>query len=114
CRTSCSCRRRRFFRRGCARANVCKVLAHSHFSEKYRTLKNVIARRAAAISPFPLDIVGYVVGADLLAMAIDTPVCCVNVRAPLEHSRLWARINVSPLFVGLRIETSYLPVGYHR
>jgi len=107
--TSCSCRRRRFLGRGCARANVCEVLAHPHFSEKYRPLKNVIARRAAAIAPLPLDIVGDVVGADLLAMAIDAAVCCVNVPAPFEHSRLRARINVRPLFVGFRIEMSDLP-----
>jgi hypothetical protein len=108
-RTSCSCRRRRFFGRGCARANACEVLAHSHFSKKYRPFEDVIARRAAAIAPFPLDIVGDVVGADLLAMAIDAAVCCVNVPAALEHSRLRARINVRPLFVGFRIEMSYLP-----
>ena len=108
-RTSCSCRRRRFFRRGGARANVCEVLSHSHFSEKYRPFKNVIARRAAAIAPFPLDIVGDVVGADLLAMTINATVCCVNVLAPREHSRLRARINVRPLFVGFRIEMSDLP-----
>jgi hypothetical protein len=107
--TSCSCLRRRFFGRGCARANICEVLTHSHFSEKYRPLKNVIAWRAAAIAPFPLDIVSDVVGADLLAMAIDAAVCCVNVRASVEHSRLRARINVRPLFVGFRIEMSDLP-----
>ena len=76
--------------RGCARANVREVLSHSHFSEEYRPLKNVIARRAAAIAPFPLDIVRDVVGADLLAVAIDAAVCCVNVLAALEHSRLRA------------------------
>jgi hypothetical protein len=108
-RTSCSCRRRRFFGRGCARANVCEVLAHPHFSQKYRPIENIIARRAAAIAPFPLDIVGDVVGADLLAMAIDAAVCCINSPAPLEHSRLRARKNVRPLFVGFRIEMSDLP-----
>ena len=109
-----SCRRRRFLGRRCARANVCKILAHPHFSEKYRPLKNVIARRAAAIAPFPLDIVGDVVGADLLAMAIDAAVCCVNVLAPREHSRLRPRINVRSLFVGFRIEMSDLPRRNHR
>ena len=44
-----------------------------------------------------------------MAMAIDTAVCRVNVRAPVEHSRLRARINVRPLFVGFRIEMSDLP-----
>ena len=95
--------------RRCARADVGEVLAHSHFSEKNWTIKNVIARRATAISPFSLDIVGDVVGADLLGMAIDAAVCCVNVLAPREHSRLWPRINVRPLFVGFRIEMSDLP-----
>ena len=42
-------------------------------------------------------------------MAIDAAVCCVNVLAPREHSRLRARINVRPLFVGFRIEMSDLP-----
>jgi hypothetical protein len=99
--------------RRCARTNVRDVLAHSHFSQKYWTIENVIARRAAAIAPFPLDIVGDVIRADLLAMAIDAAVCCVNVRAPVEHSRLRARINVRPLFVGFRIEMSDLPRWNH-
>jgi hypothetical protein len=85
--------------RRCARANICEVLAHSHFSEEYGSLKNVIPWRAAAISPLSLDIGGDVIGADLLAMAIDAAVGSINVRTSLEHSRLWARINVCPLFV---------------
>src|SRR4029077_3288185 len=95
--------------RRCARANVCEVLPHSHFSEKHRPLKNVIEWRAAAIAPFSLDIVGDVVGTDLLAMAIDATVRCINVFAPREHSRLRTRINVGPLFVGFRTEMSNLP-----
>ena len=110
-RTSCSCRRRRFLLRRGPRANVCEVLSHSHFSDQYRPLKNVIARRAAAIAPFSLDIVGDVVGPDLLSMAIDAAVCCVNVRALFEHSGLRTWINVRPLFVGFRIEMSDLPRG---
>src|SRR5262245_46924603 len=47
-------------------------------------------------------------------MEIYAAICCVNVCAPLEHSRLRPRINVRPLFVGLRIETSDLPVGNDR
>src|SRR4029077_6145278 len=108
-RTSCSCRRRRFLWGGCARPNVCEVLTHSHFSEKYRALKNVIARRAAAIAPFPLDIVGGVIGADLLAMAIDAAVGRVNALATFEQPRLRTRINVRSFFVGFRIEMSDLP-----
>ena len=104
-----SCRGRRFFRRGCARTDVCEILTHSHLAEEYRTIKNVISRCAAASAPFSLDIVSDVIGADLLAMAIDAAVCCVNAPAPLEHSRLRARINVRPLFVGFRIEMSNLP-----
>jgi hypothetical protein len=72
-------------------------------------MKNVIARCAAAIAPLPLNIVSDVIGSDLLAMAIDATVCCVNVPASFEHSRLRARINVSPLFIRFRIEMSDLP-----
>src|SRR5262245_43032132 len=42
-------------------------------------------------------------------MAVDAAVCCVNVRAAVEHSRLRARINVRPLFVRFRTEMSDLP-----
>ena len=42
-------------------------------------------------------------------MAIDTAVCCVNVLALFEHSRLRTGINVRPLFVRFRIEMSDLP-----
>jgi hypothetical protein len=72
-------------------------------------MKNVIARCAAAIAPLPLNIVSDVIGSDLLAMAIDAAVCCVNVAASFEHSRLRARINIRPLFVRFRIEMSDLP-----
>jgi hypothetical protein len=89
-------------------------LTHSHFSEKYRALKNVIARRAAASAPFSLDIVGDVVGANLLSMAIDAAVCCVNVLALFKHSGLRTWINVRPLFVGFRTEMSDLPRGNDR
>jgi hypothetical protein len=69
-----------------------RARAHTMFSEVWPfafsfentgSLKNVIAWCAAAIAPFSLDIVGDVVGADLLAMAINAAVCCVNVLAAL-------------------------------
>src|SRR5262249_19860417 len=44
---------------------------------------------------------------------IDAAVCCVNMRAALEHSRLRARINIRPLFVGFRIQMSDLPGRNH-
>ena len=84
---------------GCARADVCEVLSHSHFSKKYRALKKVIARCAAAIAPFSLDVVRGVIGADLLAVAINAAVGSVNPCATLKHSRLWLRINIRSLFV---------------
>jgi hypothetical protein len=74
------------------------------------TIKNVIERSAAAIPPFSVDIGGAIVGADLLAMAIDAAVSRINMRAPLVHSRLRSRINVRPFFVGFRIEMPDLPV----
>jgi len=69
-----------------ARANICNVLAHAHFPEKYRPLENVIARRAATLSPFSLDIVRRVIGAHLLAVTINAAVRSVNTRSPRDHS----------------------------
>jgi hypothetical protein len=108
---SCGARRLRtlLFRR-CARANVCNVLAHAHFSEKYRPLENVIARRTAAVAPFAIDIGPRVIGADLLAVTINAAVRSVNARAALEHSRLWHWIGIAAFFVGLRIEVPDLPI----
>jgi hypothetical protein len=101
-------RARRF--RGRARADVRDVLAHTHFAKKHRLLENVIARRAATISPFSLDVGRSVIGAHLLTVTINAAVCGVNVRAALEHSRLGLRINVGAFLVGLRIEMPDLPV----
>ena len=101
------------FRRG-ARADVCNILAHAHFSEKYRPLKNVIARRATALSPFSLNIVRRVIGAHLLAVTINAAVRSVNARAARDHSRLWHWINVRALLVGLRVEMSDLPIRNDR
>jgi hypothetical protein len=112
-RRGCGCGSRRLrtllFRR-CARANVCNVLAHAHFSEKYRPLENVIARRAATGAPFALDIGPRVLGAHLLAVTINAAVCSVNARASFKHSRLWLRIVLRAFLVGLRIEMSDLPI----
>src|SRR4030095_5994266 len=77
-------------------------------------IENVIARCAAAIAPFSLDIVGDVIRAHLLTVAIDAAVRRVNARAARDRSRLRPRINVCPLFVGFRIEMSDLPRREHR
>jgi len=50
-------RAERFPFRRRARADIRKILAHTHFSEKYWPLKNIIARCTAAVAPFALDIV---------------------------------------------------------
>jgi hypothetical protein len=76
-------------------------------------LENVIARRAPAVSPFSLDIVGSVIGADLLAVTIDAAVRSVNAPAPLDHSRLRLWINVGAVLFHLRIEMSDLPIRDH-
>jgi hypothetical protein len=83
----------------CARADVCEVLSHSHFSKEYRALEKVITWCAAAISPASLYIVRGVIGADLLTVAINAAVGSINMRAALEHSRLGLRINVCSFFV---------------
>jgi len=97
-----------FHRRACA--NVCQVLTHAHFAEKYWPLENVVAGRAAAVTPFALDIGRRVIGAHLLAVAIDTAVRCVNMRTAFHHSRLRHWINIGAFLVGLRIEVSDLPI----
>jgi hypothetical protein len=93
-----------------ASANIRDVLAHSHFPEKHRPLENVIARRAAAITPTTLDIGRGVIGADLLAVTINAAVRSIDPRAAFEHSRLRLRINVGGILVGLRIQRSDLPI----
>jgi hypothetical protein len=96
--------------RGGARADVRDVLTHPHFSKKHRLFENVIARRAAAISPFPFDVGCRVVSAHLLAVTINAAVRSVNARAALGHSRLRLRINIRAFFVRLWIEMSDLPI----
>jgi hypothetical protein len=106
---SASWSRARLFGWG-ARTYVRDVLAHAHFPKKHRLLENVIARRAATISPFSFDVGRGVIGADLLAVTINAAVRGVNVRAALEHTRLRLRINLGAFFVRLRIEMPDLPV----
>jgi len=93
-----------------AGADVCQVLAHAHFPEKYRPLENVIARRAAAVPPFALDIIRRVIGTHLLAVTIDAAVRGVNMGTALDHSRLRHWISIGAFLVGLRIEVSDLPI----
>src|SRR5262249_15602255 len=114
-RGACATSRRRtflFLWRACA--DVRKVLPHAHLPEKNRSFENVIARRAAAVTPFPLDIVSRVFRADLLTVAINATVRSVNARALLDHSRLRHWINICAFLIGLRIKMSDLPIGDHR
>jgi hypothetical protein len=97
-----------------ARANVGNVLAHAHLSKKDRSFKNVIAWRAPAITPFPLDIGARVFCAHLLAVTIDAAVRGVNAGTALEHSRLRHRIDVRAFLISLGIEVSDLPIWDHR
>src|SRR5439155_9507674 len=113
-RTSGSAWSRTLLLCGCARADVREVLSHSHFSEEYRALESVINWCAAAFSPVALYIVRGVIGAHLLAVAIHAAVSSVKMRAALEHSRLWLRINVCSFLIGFRIEMADLPVGDDR
>src|SRR5207247_6847954 len=84
-------------------------------------IKNIITRGAAALSPFrtrrrpcvadTIDISGRVIGADLLTVAINAPVCRINPTAARGHARFRRRINVRALFVHLWVEGSDLQVG---
>src|SRR6266702_2929355 len=97
----------------CARADVREVLSHSHFSKEYRAFENVIARCAASVTPLPLNIVRFVIRADLLTVAVNAPVRRVHAFTVLEHPRLRLRIDVCSFLVRLRIEMSDLPVWDH-
>jgi len=96
-----------------ARADVCEVLAHSHFPKLHWPLEDVIARPAAAITPFSLDIVPSVFGAHLLAVTVNAAIRSVNLCAAVEHSRLRLRISIGAFLIGLRIEMSDLPIRKH-
>src|SRR4029077_2078089 len=107
-------RRRRIFHLcRCARPDIRKIRSHTHFSEKHLSLKNIIARRAPAVTPVPFDVVGGVIGADLLTVTIDAAVRSINAPAPLGHSRLRPWISVGAVFFHLRIETADLPIWDH-
>jgi hypothetical protein len=99
---------------GCARADVPKVLAHAHLPKENRSFENVIAWRAAAVTPLPLDIGARIIGADLLTVTINAAIGSVNARALLDHSRLRHRVDVCAFLVRLRVEVSDLPIGDHR
>ena len=105
--------RRAFLFLWCARADVGQVLAHAHLSQEDRSFENVIARRAAAITPFSLDIGPRVIGAHLLAVTIDAAIGSVNARAARDHSRLRHWIDICAFLVRLRIEVSDLPIRDH-
>jgi hypothetical protein len=70
----------------CARPDVGQVLAHAHLPKKNRSLENVVARRAAAVTPFSLDIGASIFGVDLLTVTIDAAIGSINVRAARDHS----------------------------
>src|SRR4029453_17561532 len=76
--------------------------------------ENVIARRAAAVTPLPLDIGARIIGADLLTVTINAAVRGVNARTLLDHSWLRHRIDVRSFLVRLRIEMPDLPIWDHR
>jgi len=69
-----------------AGADVGKILAHAHLPEKNGSFENVITRRAAAVTPFSLDVGASIFGVDLLTVTIDAAIGSVNARAPLDHS----------------------------
>jgi hypothetical protein len=62
-------------------------------------LEDVIARRAAAITPFSLDIVRRVIGAHLLAVTVNAAVRSVDLCAAVEHSRLRLRISIGAFLI---------------
>jgi hypothetical protein len=102
-------------------ADVGQIRSHSRFTEQCWPVENVIARRAAAVTPFwsrtgsgvsrAIDIGSGVIGAELFAVAIEATVRDVNASAAFGHSRFWHWINVGAFFVTLRIEMANLQIG---
>jgi hypothetical protein len=102
-------------------ADVSQIRAHSHFTQQRWPIEDVIAWRAAAVTPFwsrtgrgvsrAIDIGSGVIGTELFAMTIEAAVRDVNAPAALGHSRLWHRINIGALFVTLRVEMADLQIG---
>src|SRR5207237_7945156 len=85
-------------------ATIRHIGTHSFLSKHYRAIKNIIARGAAAFSPFrtrrrpgvadTIDIRGVVIGTNLLAMAINAPIRGVNLAAAIGHARLRSGASV--------------------
>jgi hypothetical protein len=89
-------------------ADVCKVGANPHAPEKRWSIKEIITWRAAPGAPLALDVGCRVIGAHLLAMAVDAAVRDVNAAASFRHSRTWRWINIRSFLVHLRIEVADL------
>ena len=94
--------------RGRALAHVGKIGTETHFPEHNRSGEDVIARRAATLAPFSIDIGRQIIGANLLTMTIETAVAGVNFTAAFGHSRRRHWIDVGAFLVHLRIEMSDL------
>ena len=59
---------------------------------------------------FSIDVGSSILGAELLAVAINAAVSGVNVAAALDHSRLRHWIDIGAFFVHLRIEMPDLQI----
>jgi len=102
-------------------SDVGQIRTHSHFTQQRWPIEDVIARRAAAVTPFwrrtgsgvarAIHIGSGVIGADLFAVTIEATVRDVNAPATLSHSGFRHRINVGAFFVALRIEMTNLQIG---
>lgn len=89
-----------------------EIGTHSHFPKQHRTIENVIAWRAAAVAPFAIDIGSGVVGANLLAVAIDAAIRDINVASAFGHARLRSGIDVGAVLFHLRIEVADLDIRH--
>jgi hypothetical protein len=91
-------------------SNVREIRTHPHFPQQHGPLEEIIARRAAALAPFTIDVGRRIIGADLLAVAVNASVCRVNPPAALSHAGLRRGISIIPIFIHLRIEVSDLVI----
>ena len=82
-------------------------------SRERQVVRKYIAWRAAAITPFPIDVSRSIRRAHLLTVTIDAAVRSVNARAACDHTRLRHRIDICAFLVRLRIEVSDLKIWDH-
>lgn len=96
--------------RGRTFADVGKIRTHAHFAEQRGPFEDVVARRAATLAPFPIDVGRDVIGTNPLTVAIETAIAGINLAAAIGHAGFRNGISISAFLIRLRIEVSDLVI----